>query len=237
MAEDYKTPNSETLPDEIIAFDDYNRRRRLVLDKAAEAVKTSFPLKNERYELHVEDVGYDSDVDKPFTVKQQKQAILEGRTLAKPLKGRFVLKDAVSGQVVEKGGRRVIANIPYMTPRGTFIRNGSELVVMNQLRLRPGVYSRKTNDGDMEAMVNVKPGTGTQFKMRFDPRTALFTIHAGGRKFSAYPVLKQLGVEDERLKSLWGEDIFNKNAAKTDSRAVHAAESVFLPKTPTQQEN
>ena len=214
--------------DELISFDDFDRRRALVFNSAKEAVKQRFPLSNDRYTLELEDVDYD-DLDKAYTLREQKDAILGGRTLAKQLKGRFVLKD-LEGNVIEKGGRRVIANVPYMTPRGTFIRNGNESVMINQMRMVPGAYSRKTNDGKFETFVNVKQGTGTQFKLQFDPETAQFNFRAGGRKVPAYPVLKAMGVDDNKLKSVWGEDILNKNKVINEKRVMHSAYEVFIPK-------
>lgn len=214
--------------EETIAFDDYDRRRRLIFDSVQESVRQRFPLSNERYSLEIEDVGYD-DADKPFSLKEQKGAILKGGTLTKKLKGRFVLKDAVTGQVLQKGGRRVLANVPYLTQRGTFIRNGNESVLVNQMRMIPGAYARTTDDGLKEALVNVRQGTGTQFKLKFDPAEARFDIHAGGRKFPAYSLLKEIGVPDDDLKKAWGEDIFNKNRALDAKRAVNSAVHVFVP--------
>lgn len=215
--------------DELISFDDYDRRRSLVFNSAKEAATQRFPLSNERYSLELEDVDYD-DLDKSYTLREQKDAILGGRTLSKQLKGRFVLKDVTTGSVIEKGGRRVVANVPYMTQRGTFIRNGNESVVMNQMRMVPGAYSRKTNDGKFEALVNVKQGTGTQFKLQFDPQTAQFDFRAGGRKVPAYPVLKAMGVTDDQLKASWGEDILNNNKVVNEKRVLNSAYEVFIPK-------
>ena len=212
---------------DIISFDDYDRRRKLVFDYAADAVKKRFPLDNDRYMLEVEDVGYD-DLDKPYSTREQKASILSGKTLTKQLKGRFILKDKATGQVIEKGGRRVLANIPYLTPRGTFIRNGNESVVINQIRMVPGAYHRKTEDGMYESFVNVKQGTGTQFKIQFDPATAQFHVRAGGRKIPAYPFMKAMGVTDEDLKAAWGEDILNKNKVANEKRAVDSAHKVFV---------
>jgi DNA-directed RNA polymerase subunit beta len=215
--------------DELVSFDDFDRRRAMVFDSAREATKQRFPLSNERYSLELEDVDYD-DLDKPFTLREQKDAILGGRTLAKQLKGRFVLKDVNTGQVIEKGGRRVVANVPYLTQRGTFIRNGNESVMLNQMRMVPGAYSRITNDNKFETLVNVKQGTGTQFKLQFDPETAQFNFKAGGRKVPAYPVLKAMGVTDDQLKANWGEDILNKNRVVNEKRAINSAYEVFIPK-------
>ena len=213
---------------DLISFDDYDRRRALIFEAVKEAARQRFPVSNTRYMLDVEDLEYDK-LDKPFSLREQKDAILGGRTLAKQLKGRFVLKD-LDGNVIEKGAKRVIANVPYLTQRGTFIRNGNESVLINQMRMVPGAYSRKTNDGKFETFVNVRQGTGTQFKLQFDPETAVFDFRAGGRKIPAYPVLRALGVSDDDLKKTWGEDILNKNKNVNEKRALNSAYDVFVPK-------
>ena len=224
-----------TPSDELISFDDYDKRRGMVFDSVKDAAKQRFPLSNERYSLEIEDVDYEEM--KPYTIREQKDAILGGRTLSKQLKGRFILKDVETGQVIEKGGKRVIANVPYMTQRGTFIRNGNESVMLNQLRMTPGAYSRKTNDGKFETFVNVKQGTGTQFKLRFDPETAQFNFRAAGRKVPAYPIMKAMGISDDELKSAWGEDILNKNKTGNEKKAMHSAYEVFIPKYLKEQGN
>ena len=213
--------------DELIDFSDYKRRRQLVFDYAKEAVKQRFPLSNERYTLEVDDVGYDDT--KPYTLEDQKRHILEGRSLGMPLKGRFILKDATTGAVLEKGAKRTLVNVPYLTDRGTFIRNGNESVLINQIRMVPGVYHRKTQAGDYEAFYNVRPGTGTQFKMMFNPETTQFELKARGRTIPAYPVLRAMGVSDEQLEKSWGKDIFEKNRDINEDRALESAEYAFVP--------
>ena len=221
--------------DELISFDDFDKRRELVFNSVKEATRQRFPLSNERYSLELEDVDYEQP-DKTYSIKEQKDAILGGRTLSKQLKGRFVLKDVETGKVIEKGGRRVIANVPYLTPRGTFIRNGNESVMINQMRMVPGAYSRKTNDGKFETFVNVKQGTGTQFKLQFDPATAQFNFRAAGRKVPAYPIFKAMGIDDDTLKKAWGEDILNKNKSVNAVKAIHSAYDVFIPKYKKEQQ-
>jgi DNA-directed RNA polymerase beta subunit len=213
--------------DELIDFSDYKRRRQLVFDYAKEAVKQRFPLSNERYTLEVGDLTYDNP--EPYTLEDQKKHILEGRSLVRPLRGRFLLKDANTGAVLEKGAKRTIVNVPYLTDRGTFIRNGNESVLINQIRMIPGIYHRKTQAGDYEAFFNVRPGTGTQFKMMFNPETTQFELKARGRTIPAYPVLRTMGITDEQLEKSWGRDILDKNRNINEDRALDSAEYAFVP--------
>jgi hypothetical protein len=43
-----------------------------------------------------------------------------------------------------------LLKVPYLTGRGTFIRDGNEWGTINQTRLIPGAYSRYQNNGDLE---------------------------------------------------------------------------------------
>jgi DNA-directed RNA polymerase beta subunit len=215
-------------PGVLTSFDDYDTRRQQIFDYAKDAVQQRFPIANQRYTLEVADLKYDSD--KPYTHKEQKEAILNNRSLTKKLQGKWVLKDNATNKVLEKSKLRTIVNVPYLTPRGTFIRNGSEQVLINQFRLVPSVFSRKADDGSIEAHVNVKQGTGTTFKISMDPKTAQFVILARNRKIKLYPVLQAMGVPDSLLEETWGKDILKRNREGTSTQAVHSAIQTLVPR-------
>ena len=213
------------MPIKPIGFDDYGARRQLLLDKAAEAVGKRFPISNENYSIELHNIGYENM--KPFSKKEEKEAILSGKSLNKRLKGVWVLKDAHTGAVIDKSAKRTILNVPWLTNRGTFVRNGTEHSLSNQLRLVPGVFSKWTTDGRIESHVNVAPGTGHAFKVSFDPASAEFSILARNRKIKLYPVLNAIGVPDSMMEEAWGKDILNKNKVGEPLRAVKSAFQTF----------
>ena len=190
---------------------DYPAVRQTIFDRARKAVEDKFPMSNERFGLFVEDLGLEGqDV---FSLDEQKQAILNGKTLSRPLKGVWVLKD-LEGNEMNRTGRRTILNVPYLTDRGTFIRNGNEILLSYQMRLTPGVYTRRTADDIPEAHVNVRQGTGSMFKIQMDPKTSLFHLRYRNRKIPLYPLLKKMGTTDDALKQAWGDAVLKINAAK-----------------------
>ena len=65
------------------SFGDHAATRQAIFDNVKSSVEKRFPLENQRYKLHVENVRYDSD--KPFSLKQQKQAIMSGGYLDRRL--------------------------------------------------------------------------------------------------------------------------------------------------------
>lgn len=214
---------------EVTSFHDFATRRNQILEYAKHAVRQRFPISNTRYILDVEGLQYDKNT--PYTLKEQKEAILQDRSLSRKLQGRWILKDAVTGAVIERGNRRTIANIPYLTDRGTFIRNGNEQVLINQFRLIPNVYSRQSEDGMLESHVNIRQGSGSTFKVSMDPKTAEFNILAKGRKIKLYPVMQALGTPDSLLEDVWGKDILSKNkGGGTGLPAITSAIETLVPR-------
>lgn len=197
--------------EDLLDLNDYAARRRLVFDKTLQAVQNLKPVSNEKHTLRITDVKYEKPKD--FTKAEYKQAILEGRTLAHKITGRYELVDNATGQVINKTGKKTLLNVPYLTEFGTFVRNGIDVAVNNQMRLRPGVYTHLTADGYPEAQFNVKPGTGLAFRTWLDPETSVFYMTQQGRKVPLYPVMKAMGMSDERMRATWGEDVFKANKA------------------------
>ena len=114
-------------------------------------------------------------------------------------------------------------NVPYYTDRGTIINNGSEYTVANQLRLRPGVYTRVRRSGDVETQFNVRPGTGRGFRLRMEPSTGVVTVNVGHANMPLYPLLRALGVTDKQMIKAWGADVAYANAQKADSVSGRSA--------------
>jgi DNA-directed RNA polymerase beta subunit/intein/homing endonuclease len=193
---------------ELIGFNDYAAVRARLRQQVAAAVSEALPLGNERFTLKVENLRYASP---EYSLKEQKAAILENRTLTDRLVGNYIVVDNVTGKPVSKSGVKTVMNVPYLTDRGTYIRNGVEYTVAKQFRLVPNVYTRIANDGYMESHFNIKPRTGTNFKLRMNPETSIFQIAYRGREVPLYPLLRFIGVEDDSLKTAWGNEIFDKN--------------------------
>lgn len=204
--------------EDLTAFDDYPKIRRQIFDKTLASVTSAFPYKNERFTIGLKDVRYKDTDDVPY--KDQKTIILSGKSLVKPLVGKYTLTDNATGQQVSESGYRTIINVPYLTERGTYIRSGTEYSVAKQMRLVPGVYTRKTSDGMLEAQVNTKPGTGVMFRLVFEPETALFYLKMGTRRLPFYPIATRMGLTDRQMQTAWGDEVFNKNKMK--ATAPHA---------------
>lgn len=193
-------------------FFDVDSQRDLIFSNVQKALTDKFPLENQQYQLELADINYDRK-KKGFTLAEQKKAILDRSTLDIPIHGTWRLKDKETGEVVSEQ-RKSIARVPWLTPRGTFIFRGNSFAISNQQRLRPGIYTRKKANGDLEAHVNLIPGSGNGFRMFMEPSTGVFKFNIGQANIPAFSVFKALGVEDQEIKEAWGDKLYAINSAK-----------------------
>lgn len=189
---------------------DFDTARTTVFDSVLQGVKTRYPVENEVVRLELHDVAYDG----PETIglAEQKDAVLRRKTLARPLRGTWRLVNKADNAVLDEH-KATIARVPYLTQRGTYLLNGNEYSVANQIRLRSGVYTRKKDNGELEAHLNVLKG-GPSFRMYMEPETGLFKVNVGQSQLRAYPLLRSIGVTDEQMRSEWGNALHAVNAAK-----------------------
>ena len=203
----------------LIDFDDYAAVRTDIYDKLYKSVKNVFPYKNEKYTLVLDNLNYSSP--EKYSKKEQKAALLSGKSLNRKLTAGLTVIDNDTNLPVSKVLRKTLFNVPYYTERGTFIRNGVEYTVPKQFRLIPNIYTRNTASGNVEAQFNVRPRTGTSFRIEMDPATSIFSFKTSGRRIPLYPILKKLGIEDTDLINSWGKEIFRKNSeAKPSPHAI-----------------
>ena len=201
-------------------FDDPATIRKAIFDGVLASVTKKYPIENERYRMELTDLRYQKPRD--FTLQEQKEALMSRNTLAWRLHGNWRMVDKETEKVIEERPA-VVAHVPYMTQRGTFIYRGSEYTISNQMRLRPGVYTRKKDNGELEAHFNVMPGSGSSFRVFMDPKSGVFNMRLGQSNVPLYPLMKSMGVTDEQMKKHWGMDLMNANRQKQDSGAVQKA--------------
>lgn len=199
-----------TPPAHTRGFFDPIKLRGWIKENAVEAYQKALnKIETPDFKLNVKEVSFD-DPHKRFSIKEQKQAILERKDLTLPLKGTFELVDKRNGNVVDTK-RTTIAHVPYITDRNTSIINGSEYITTNQQRLKPGVYTRIKDSGEVEAHVNVKPGSGVGGKLIFYPDKAIFVYRVGTTEIKLYGLLRDLGIPDSAMEQAWGKEILEKN--------------------------
>lgn len=210
-------PRAPELPSNLREFGDTDRTRANIYKGTLEAVARRFPVEDDEYRLELVKPRYSGPQD--FGINAQKQALLKDRRLHTPITGTWRLIHKPTAAVLDER-EDVVMNVPFYSNRGTFINNGSEYSMINQMRLKPGVYVRKQRTGEVEAHVNIRPGTGRGMRMHLDPGTGLFKLEVGKASVPVYPFLKAMGVEDKAIVKAWGPELAAANMAKADPQAV-----------------
>jgi len=199
-------------PIEMRDFLDIDKQRSNIFDNVHKSLSTKFPVENDNYRLELSDIRYEKN--KPYSLKEQKDAIMNRQTLDWPIRANWRLIDKSTNHPISEA-RKTITRVPYLTNRGTYIFRGNEYVLSNQARLRSGVYTREKENGELEAHVNLMPGTGSSFRIFMEPSTGIFKFKLGQGSVPAYPVLKALGTTDDQMKAAWGDQIASVNATKS----------------------
>ncbi len=94
-----------------------------------------------------------------------------------------------------------IGDLPLMTDRGTFIINGAERVIVNQIVRSPGVYYKADTDknGRRTYNANLIPNRGAWLKFETDKNDLVWVRIDKTRKISAQVLLKALGLTDAEI--------------------------------------
>jgi len=99
-----------------------------------------------------------------------------------------------------------IGDLPLMTPSATFITNGVERVVVNQMHRSPGVFfdhdKGKTHaSGKLLFNCRIIPGRGSWLDFEFDPKDILYFRIDRKKKLPISTILFALGLSREKIVS------------------------------------
>ena len=172
-----------------------------------EAFLSIFPIMDSRENYLLEYVEYYVEAPK-YSVEECRE---RGVTYAVPIKAklRLSVKDAYAEktsytdtieQVVYLG------NFPYMTDRGTFIINGAERIIVNQLHRSPGVFFDEKDhpNGSRTYSARIIPFRGSWLEFTTDTNDVLYVYIDQGRKFPVTTLLRALGAaSDEEVLRLF----------------------------------
>jgi len=94
-----------------------------------------------------------------------------------------------------------IGELPLMTERGTFIINGAERVIVNQIVRSPGVYYKPETDKNncRTYSASLIPNRGAWLKFETDKNDLVWVRIDKTRKLSAQVLLKAIGLQDSEI--------------------------------------
>ncbi len=187
------------LQDEIPA----EERQSIGLEQAFE---TNFPIVDAREIYELEFIGYYAERPKYTELECREREL----TYSRPLKARLRLSSKVdpkSEDYIETIEQDVyLGNIPAMTPRGTFIINGAERVVVSQLHRSPGVFFSDAMhpNGTRVYSARIIPFRGSWVEFSTDIHHVMYVYIDRKKKFPVTMLLRALGYSsDEQILDLF----------------------------------
>jgi DNA-directed RNA polymerase beta subunit/DNA-directed RNA polymerase beta' subunit/intein/homing endonuclease len=205
-----------------------------------DAYKKLFPVYAKGQEgkspsLHLKNIWVDDAELDPNNFTDQKKTKLAGRTWGAPVFADIELKDP-SGHVIDKLDKIRISTIPRLTPRGSYLVQGSEYQIANQFRRKAGVYVLPMATGDQfKAVFNVLGEGSRNFEVHLDPKSNKYALKVGQGFMPLYPFLNALGAKDDDLKKAWGEEVFAANKVDPNKHVQKLAEKLTRVKTDNKQ--
>ncbi|GHV53790.1 DNA-directed RNA polymerase subunit beta [Deltaproteobacteria bacterium] len=212
-------------------------------DEGLESVfRSVFPIEDFNHTASLEYVGYEIGEPK----YDQAECISKGLTFEAPIriKVRLVVYDvdeATENRTIRDIKEQDIyfGTLPFMTEKGTFIINGTERVIVNQLQRSPGIIfehdSGKTHSSrKVLYSCRVIPMRGSWLDFDFDHKDILYVRIDRRRKMPATILFKAMGMSktdilncfyekeiyrlDAEGKLLWevNKDMYRKDNAFTD---------------------
>lgn len=136
-----------------------------------------------------------------------RHAQFKGLTFSSPLKIRATLTNKKTGKQVDQ--EVFLGDIPQMTSRGTFIVNGIERAVINQIVRSPGAYfsgELDASSGRILYKAEVRPLHGSWLEFEATRGDLIYARIDRRRKVLATVLLRAMGVEAEsEFTSLFSE--------------------------------
>ena len=172
------------------------------------------PIEDFSENLVLEFVGYHLE-DAKYTVQECRD---RDDTYDAPLQVKVRLINKETGEVKEQ--EVFMGDFPLMTDKGTFIINGAERVIVNQLVRSSGVYfdDERTKDGRRLINGSIIPNRGAWIEFEYDKKRIISVRVDRKRKMPSTILFRALGYgSDQELIDLLGDSKVIMDTLKRDS--------------------
>ncbi|HKB21287.1 MAG TPA: DNA-directed RNA polymerase subunit beta [Methyloceanibacter sp.] len=192
-------------------------------EQGLEAVfRSVFPISDFSGRATLEFVRYEFEPPK-YDVDECQQRDM---TYAAPLKVKLRL---IVFDVNEETGAKSVKDVkeqdvymgdmPFMTPNGTFVINGTERVIVSQMHRSPGVFfdhdKGKTHaSGKLLFAARIIPYRGSWLDFEFDAKDIVYVRIDRRRKLPVTTLLYALGMDDEEILSTFYKAILVKESKR-----------------------
>jgi DNA-directed RNA polymerase subunit beta len=158
-----------------------------------------------------------------------KECQMRGATYATSLRVtlRLVIydKESTSEKIVKDVREQEVymGELPLMTPNGTFVINGTERVIVNQLHRSPGVFfdhdkGKTHSSGKLLFSARVIPYRGSWLDFEFDPKDHMYVRIDRRRKLPATIILRAIGFSTSQIL----DTFFERDSFVLDGENVRA---------------
>ncbi|WP_408955498.1 DNA-directed RNA polymerase subunit beta [Natroniella sp. ANB-PHB2] len=152
-------------------------------------------------------------------------------TYSAPLNVKVRLINQETGEIKEQDV--FMADFPVLTDEGTFIVNGAERVIVNQLIRSSGVYfdQEVTKDGRTLYNGSIIPNRGAWIEFEYDKKDIIAVRVDRNRKIPSTVLFRALGYgTDAELLDLFGEHEIIHNTIERDNTETHEEALIELYK-------
>ena len=160
--------------------------------------KENFPITDARNNFELEFLDYYIDPPR-YTIEE---CIERGLTYSVPLKAKMKLscKDPENEDFVAQEQHVYLGMIPYMTPKGTFVINGAERVVVSQLHRSPGVFfgTQFHSNGTQLYSARIIPFKGSWMEFTTDINNVMYAYIDRKKKLPITTLLRAIGYESDK---------------------------------------
>ena len=160
--------------------------------------KENFPITDARNNFELEFLDYYIDPPR-YTIEE---CIERGLTYSVPLKAKMKLscKDPENEDFQTIEQHVYLGMIPYMTPKGTFVINGAERVVVSQLHRSPGVFfgTQFHSNGTQLYSARIIPFKGSWMEFTTDINNVMYAYIDRKKKLPITTLLRAIGYESDK---------------------------------------
>ncbi len=124
-----------------------------------------------------------------------------------------------------------IGELPLMTERGTFIINGAERVIVNQIVRSPGVYFKDELDKNGRRTYNasVIPNRGAWLKFETDKNNLLYVRVDKTRKINAHVLMRAMGLSDnDVVDKLRHPEFYQSSIESANDEGINSEDQALL---------
>ena len=157
-----------------------------------------FPIEDTRNNYKLEFIDYFIEPPK-YSIEE---CLERGSTYNVPLKAKLRLSctDPEHEDFAERVQDVYLGDIPYMTPAGTFVINGSERIIVSQLHRSPGVFFDQSMHANGTKLYSARiiPFKGSWIEFATDINNVMYAYIDRKKKLPVTTLLRAIGFDSDK---------------------------------------